>query len=776
MRLNILLVVLSCFCFGALAQSKWYNQQWSEGEINLEIKKILNPKKVLYLAAHPDDENTRLISFLENVWHVDVAYLSLTNGSGGQNLISKEIGEDLGLIREQELLAARREDGGEQFFTRAKDFGYSKSYEETFANWGKESILKEVVERIRIYQPDVIITRFAPYLEGLRGTHGHHTASAVLALEAFKICGDKKVYPEQLEDKDAWQPKAIFWNSSWWSYGGKERLDSIVKSNPEKFQKIQIEEFVEELGLTNSEIASKSRSMHKSQGFGTRPYYGKNYEYLELLGGDVKVLEELKTKTSPSADYKKLLNNALYATSSAKPSLLKAAIEAFEEQEQHGVEELNRIKQLYLKSINARIFINSSRPVISAGNNEVSVEVMHFSKGNLALNAIKSGGQLVKIDTSVDKGVLYKQTHQLSIKSVNEHPTVSLVLNEIVFDFPLVYRTSDPVKGEVIQRVYSVNKATIELSASSFKSINNSKQELEVLVTAYDDIILGDLHLLTNGEIVSAKSMGPMKPGDFERVTFDVTNIETADIEFEMPNADKVTTAFTPIKHDHIPWVYKSKPATIEVSQIKAESKAKKVAYVAGAGDKVPDAVEGLGATIDLIDYKTISEEDLGSYDAVMFGIRALNVNTDMDKHIDKFYSYTSQGGVLIMQYNTSHRLKTNNLQGLKLSRDRVTEEDAIVSFDTADVILNYPNKITERDFDNWVQERGLYFPSQWSDDFKAPLSMADNESKPLEGSLLYKKLGEGYFVYTGISLFRELPAGVPGAYKLLGNMLSLGN
>ncbi|MEX2379541.1 MAG: PIG-L family deacetylase, partial [Vicingaceae bacterium] len=242
----------------------------SSADVLQEIKKLKVVGNALYLAAHPDDENTRLISWLENERLIRTAYLSLTRGDGGQNLIGTEKGAAMGVLRTQELLEARKIDGGEQFFSRAVDFGYSKTAEETLEIWDKQKILADVVWVIRKFRPDVIITRFP---SDSRGGHGHHTASAMLAEEAFDLAGDKKAFPEQLKYVDTWQPKRILWDVYWWN---QEVRDEAIKSG--NILQTDIGDYNEILGLSYSEIASDSRSQHKSQGFGTARSRGSKVE------------------------------------------------------------------------------------------------------------------------------------------------------------------------------------------------------------------------------------------------------------------------------------------------------------------------------------------------------------------------------------------------------------------------------------------------------------------------------------------------------------------
>lgn len=255
------------------------------------IRKLNVLGSVLYVAAHPDDENTRMISYFANARNMDITYLSLTRGDGGQNLIGSELREELGVLRTQELLAARATDGGKQLFTRANDFGFSKSPAESFQIWGKEAILSDVVWAMRKVQPDIVINRFST--DTAFDTHGHHTGSAVLSSAAFDIVGNPSVYPEQLKYVSAYQPKRLFQNQSWFWYGSQEKFEAAMKD--EKIFKFDAGIYLPIRGKSNDEIAAESRSMHKCQGMGMMSSRGSNMEYMQYLKGaqgDLKVTSD----------------------------------------------------------------------------------------------------------------------------------------------------------------------------------------------------------------------------------------------------------------------------------------------------------------------------------------------------------------------------------------------------------------------------------------------------------------------------------------------------
>ncbi len=781
-------IVLALICFtNGYSQSNWYYENWSESEINLQIEKALNPTKVLYIAAHPDDENTRLISWLANDLHAEVAYLSLTNGSGGQNLISEEIGEDLGLIREQELLAARRIDGGTQFFTTAEDFGYSKSYEETFEKWGKQNILEQVVRTIRTFQPDIIITRFSPSTDGLRSTHGHHTASAILAVEAFQAAADPSRFPSQLEELTVWQADAIYWNTSYWSFGSQEKLDSAVEANPEFYVSINVDQMVNERGMSTSEIAAASRSMHKSQGFGTMTRYGETTEYLQLLRGNASARDKLhKSHVKLSSYFHQHLRQAIRAKE--KSAHILRGIEQGKKDGKLNPYQVKQLEKAYLKSLGLRFFITADNPILAAGENQLTIEMVHYSVEQVTLDEIQLQGQSIPYNRNIKDGALFSESLKLLIEDLNADLIAKVKINGMEFEVPVIYRTSDPVKGEIIQKVQLVNIAQIEIENPEILIVNGKESKLKLSITPLKDVKQLEIYYTGREQAIFDKEVNYKANQTYhlelalpqEAKTFLV-------LKFDGKSEGKSTEI---IKHDHIPWIYKRKKLEVTVHRINAVCTAKKVGYVMGAGDKVPEAIEALGAEVTLLDYKLITAQELSTYDAVVFGIRALNVLDDIDSYIDKFYDYAEKGGTLIMQYNTAHRLKTQRIGSkeghIELSRGRVTEEDAEVLIMSQEIrdpklkavvegIISKPNAMMAEDWNSWVQERGLYFPEKWNSDLVgAPLGMSDTGEETLNGSLLVGNLGEGHFVYTGISFFRELPAGVEGAYKLWANILSL--
>lgn len=801
-------------------------KQLNSAEIYHQLKKLNTLGRVLYLAAHPDDENQRIITYFDNERLVDAAYLSLTRGDGGQNLVGPEIRESLGIIRTQELLEARKIDGGEQFFTRANDFGYSKSADETLAIWDKSKILGDVVWAIRQFRPDIIITRFPP--DG-RGGHGHHTSSAVLAKAAFEIAGDSEMYPEQLKYIDVWKPKRVFVNTGrWWNNTINEDTPGVVT--------IDVGEYNHLLGESYTEIAARSRSAHKSQGFGATGSRGEQLEFLELMVGDRVSKDALE---GVDLSWNRLRDGELIGQK------ISDIILYFDfENPSHTVNDLLDIRKMVegiednfwrntkLKAIDELIFQCSgiylemtSDSYFATTNEEVNIkfELINRSELDVQINAVKvNKGELNKEIEAQNLGANTKIILENSIQISNDMKTtqpywlehegtlgtyyvgsqkligtpenkasimalVSLEINGeyIEVEIPLVYKWNDPVKGEQYKPFVILPEVTLNINKPVYIFNNDDSKKVEVLVKSFKDGIETEIFpQLPEGWKSSPKSVNlNLKKGEEKLVDFYITP-PVQEVATEISFIAKVggksfNQSYIEIDYDHIQAQTYLPKAISKIVKLEVERAGSLVGYIQGAGDEVPEALRNMGYVVDELKEKDINAENLAKYDAVMLGIRALNTNERIDYAMPELLKYSENGGTLVIQYNTSHRLKTQNYApyDLKISRDRVSEEDAEVRvlLPTHEV-LNTPNKITSVDFDKWVQERGLYFPNSWSEEYKAILSMNDKGEKAKEGSLLVAQYGKGYYVYTGLSFFRELPVGVPGAYRLLANIISLGN
>ncbi len=797
------------------------------------IEKLNFLGSALYVAAHPDDENTRLISYLSNHEKARTAYLSLTRGDGGQNLIGPELRELLGVLRTQELLAARRVDGGEQFFSRANDFGFSKHPDETLAIWNKEMILADVVRTIRSFKPDIIINRFDHRSPGT--THGHHTASAMLSMEAFDLASEKNAFPEQLNTTDPWQPKRIFFNTSWWFYGSQEKFEAADKTN---LLAMDIGVFYPMLGKSNNEIASLASSQHLCQGFGRLTSRGSEQEYVELLKGSLpkdksNLFEGINTTWSRVAGGEaigRLLEEVEKNFNFKDPSVhIPALTRAYALLQEIDDEHWKRIKSSELKEIIAAsmgLFMETASTVPYANPGAsvaVDISLLNRSKVPAVLSSLTINGQdmlgedvnlganmpmekeiILKIPSNttytspywlMEEGTL--GTYAVADKTLIGMPetprafvtTFHLRINDITipFEHPVVYKYAKPDKGERYQPFEIVPEATASVADKVIIFSNGNTKSINVLVKAHEDGVAGELELKAPNDWAispSSKTFQIGKKGDEQTLVFQVTPPAVESEATLVPelniNGKKIDKELINISYDHIPSQTVLMPAKAKIVRLDIEKAGQHIGYIMGAGDDVPTSLEQIGYHVDLIDPNTITENSLEAYDAVVLGIRAYNV-VEALKFKQKFIlDYAENGGTVVVQYNTASRWgkQFENIAPypLAISRDRVTDENSEVRIIARDhSLMNFPNTISQTDFNGWVQERGLYFPDSWDAAFTPILEMRDADEDWKKGSLLVAPHGKGHYIYTGLSFFRELPAGVPGAYKLFSNMISIG-
>lgn len=798
----------------------------NSSDIKLRLKKLNFLGSVLYVAAHPDDENTRIITAMANGKLAATAYLSMTRGDGGQNLIGPEMRDLLGLIRTQELLAARRLDGGEQFFTRANDFGFSKSADETLAIWGKDSILHDVIKVFRQFQPDVIITRFPP---DERAGHGHHTSSAMLAIEAFEKSADPSVFSEQLKTLRPWQSKRLYTNTGrWWNNSISEDTPGVVS--------IDIGEYSPLLGESFSELAAISRSQHKSQGFGSRGTRGRQLEFLEYQKGDraeKDLFEGVNTtwsRVKGGAAIQPLVLALIQNFDAENPSAsipgllnLRKKLSSLESSVWKD-RKLSEVSQLIEDCAGLFIEVTSDRYWVAPGEEvQLNFELVNRAAQTIIVDRISIGktafDSTFTMELKKETPVLFKSIHTINPDAAYSDPywltephSVGLftVLDEnmigkpqndptlpITFTVriggealqitrPLIYKWTDPVKGELSRPFEIVPPLFINISDDVLVFKDTSSRSIRVLLkSASTKALTGKLKL-------SLPEGWGSSPGEIP-FTLSKTGVEEAFTFRILPGAKEMTgtlsaiaevdgkqyqNALRTISYDHIPIQTLLPEAKSKVVRVNLKQASGRIAYLKGAGDDVPSALRNMGYDVFELRNDEVNPQVLKTMDAVVLGIRAINTNERIGFLMGPLLEYVKSGGTLIVQYNTNFDMETENYSPypLKISRDRVTEEDSEVRLLKPDhKVLSYPNKITTADFQGWVQERGLYFPNQWDANFEAVLSMNDKKETPKDGALLVAKYGSGYYVYTGLSFFRELPEGVAGAYKLFANMISLG-
>jgi len=791
-----------------------------------ELNKLKNPTKVLYVAAHPDDENTRMISWLTNGKGCKTAYLSLTRGDGGQNLIGEELSAKLGVLRTQELMQARNIDGGTQFFSRAVDFGYSKNAEETFEKWGKEEVLHDVVWVIRKFKPDVIVTRFPT---DSRGGHGHHTASAMLAVEAFEKAADETIFPEQLQYVETWQPKRIYWNTSiWWG----DPLDSLSK-NDDKYIKVEVGEYNPVLGLSCNELASMSRTQHKSQGFGVSVDRGSVYEYLYYLGGEKATNSlfdgiEMSWKRYDFEKGDKMLKKIIANYNPAQPQNSIEAI--FELREEATAINEKEQRDYFTKKLNQIILaclgwhaelLNKSGYVTNQSKASLDLEVLVRTPQQVVLRQIKLGNKVKEINDSLTTNQPYSTTLTYDLSQLNKsfsqpywlkNPYENLfavddtsligkpendaeikailTLNvngyEIDTEVAANHKYSDRVKGEIIDPVYITPDVAVKPEVDNMVFVKNKAQKLNLQIRFLDDKPVKLLFQSENGDWKIQPEEMEIDPakGMVNNLEISITPLtdknSLGELRVLVEKANNMAYNLTEIDYDHIDKRVVFEPAVIKLIKLDLQKNGIAIGYIPGAGDEVAKAIQQMGYQVEILSEDIIRNTDLSQYKSIVAGIRAYNTQDWLPGVKDILMEYVKNGGNYIVQYNTMSRDLLSLDIGpypFQISRERVTEEDSDVDFLEADhALLNKPNKISEQDFENWVQERGLYFAGRWDEAYQAPLGWHDKDEPSRNGGLIIADYGKGAFVYTGISFFRELPAGVPGAFRLLANILSYKN
>jgi LmbE family N-acetylglucosaminyl deacetylase len=800
-------------------------------EIYESVQKLNFLGSVLYVAAHPDDENTRLISYMSNHEKARTAYLSLTRGDGGQNLIGPEIRELLGVIRTQELLAARRIDGGEQMFTRANDFGYSKHPDETLAIWNKEDVLSDVVWAIRKFKPDVIINRFDHDSAG--ETHGHHTSSALLSIEAFDLVNDKTVFSDQLKYVDTWQPKRLFFNTGWWFYGSQE---NFAKADKTGMIKIDIGVYYPLKGLSNNEVASLASSQHLCQGFGRLTQRGSQEEYIQLLKGDLpentsNVFAGIDTswnRVKGGDAIASILNKVEENFNFKNPSshindLMEAYLLISKLEDQHWKAiKTKEIKAIIEACVGLYLEVSSNNPTASNSSpikmdfevlnrSEIAIELVSYKMPHLkeavskqillSTNNKFNFEETINLKNSAyttpywleNKGTLgmYKVEDRTLIGLPESPRGVSVDFNLLIDNNPItftkdaVYRFSKPDKGELYRPFEIIPEVSASITEKVIIFENDKQRDIQVSIKAGKDNIEGYVQLAhpKNWNVYPEKQKISLTNKDEEQLlTFTVIPPKNQSEGYLSPMVhigDKIyTKELIEIDYSHIPFQTILLPSESKIVRLDIKKKGENIAYIEGAGDVVPESLQQIGYNVVKIKPEDITSESLSRFDAVVVGIRAYNIVEDLKFKQQLLFDFVEQGGNMIVQYNTSRGIKVDHLAPyeLKLSRDRVTDENAEVRIINPDhELLNYPNKITQKDFEGWTQERGLYFPGEWGKEFTPLLSLNDTGETPKTGSLLVAKHGKGHYIYTGLSFFREFPAGVSGAYRLFANMLSIG-
>jgi LmbE family N-acetylglucosaminyl deacetylase len=821
-------IALICILFYQMANTFAQVKPLTSSEIYTSIQKLNTVGNALYIAAHPDDENTLLISWLSNEKKVRTAYMALTRGDGGQNLIGPEQNEYVGLLRTHELLEARKIDGGEQYFSRAVDFGYTKQTDEALATWGKEQILEDLVYRIRKFKPDVILNRFPP---DNRAGHGHHSASAELSIEAFDAAANPTIFPEQVKELGVWQAKRLVWNS--FNRG-------FTNTSPEEgtYVRFPLGDFNSLLGKSYTEIAAEARSKHRSQGFGSAPTRNERFDYAILIKGDIvknDLFEDIDLTWNRVNGGKKIdeslkaiLANFDFTNPSKSTKALIQVYNDIEKLPENHYKENKLSECLNLILITSGIYLeaNAQQNAVSPGENlKIFLTAVNRSNFEVNLKSISINGisnkdttftkklefnkafensleLKIPVDTKISQPYWLekkaeKGLYQIQDKALTGLPMTPAKLNanfliEILgqpftFSHPIRYKYTEPSRGEIYKYLEVRPKVMVNIDQKVIIFADKNAKKISVTAKSNAANIVANIGLnVPSGWTYSPKEISVTfkEKNQDKKVEFDlIPPSKSSEVEIEAyAKVDNVTLnrGLKTVSYEHIPELNTFPVASALVKKIELLKKGTKIGYIAGAGDDVPDALKQIGYDVQMLTEKNLSG-DLQKFDAIMVGVRAYNTEDWLVNAQELLLNYAKNGGRLIVQYQTQAfygTVKTKEMgpYPLTVGRGRVTDEHADMRIlNPTEKLLNFPNKINPSDFTGWVQERGLYFAEKWDPNYKTVFAIKDKGETEQEGSLLYSPYGKGYYVFTSLAFFRQLPAGVPGAFRLMANIISIG-
>jgi LmbE family N-acetylglucosaminyl deacetylase len=825
--------------------------------LGLALRRLGTAKRVLMIAAHPDDENTQIISTLALGQGAEVAYLSLTRGEGGQNGIGPELQDGLGLLRTEELLAARRLDGARQYFTRAYDYGYSKNVEEALGRWPREELLADVVAVIREFRPDIIISIFS-------GTpadgHGQHHAAGLMAQDGFAAAADRERFTGEQSRGLPPHAAAKLYQALW-------RGDADA---PEWLETGVLDPL---LGRSHYQVAMASRSRHRSQDMGRPEEPGPRRNELRLIDArdgfsDVRLfagvdtLPSQRARTSgarnavaPLQRYEALVARVRAGYNPLRPDrLVPDLVRALDELDRaRGLltgsgsaaflaeldEERLRVGDALTLAAGIRLDGFTDRETIVPGATfEVTLRLWNGGDRPVRLQGFEPrtgpGWAVEPIDPPVHAlaaGALATRRFRMSAPA-SLQPSEPYFLREerdgdlyrwpqdaraawgasfeppligasarieidgarIAKDQELTFRGVDLRSGEYRRPLRAVPAVSLlmepELTVMSAVATAQESRRITVrVVSESPNAVTGMLRISAppgwraepanvpiswpagGGERAVDIAITPapgVRPGDFS-------------ISASFSAGDELfDRGYTLIDYPHISPRPLYRPARTAVHVVDVRLPAGlRVGYVAGAGAGTPAVLEQLGVSVRMLGTDDLATADLSGFDAIVTGIRAYEVRPDLVAHNQRLLDYVRRGGTMVVQYNKYEYLEPGIAPfPVQMARphDRITDADAPVTLlEPGHAALSWPNRITARDFDGWVQERGLYHLRSWDDRFTPLLAMADPGEEPQHGSLLVARHGDGIYVYTGLAFFRQLPAGVHGAYRLFANLISLG-
>jgi LmbE family N-acetylglucosaminyl deacetylase len=812
------LLILLCISFHLSAQQY---RPLPSAEIFQKLQQLKVLGTVMYVAAHPDDENTRLISYLVHHDHVRTIYLSLTRGDGGQNILGNEQGSTLGLIRTHELMEARKIDGAEQLFSHVIDFGYTKSPEETFKFWNRKKLVQDVEAAFQQYKPDVIICRFPTTGEG---GHGQHTVSAIVAGDAYKALEQMKESGNK--DANLWLPTRLLFNSF--------RFGDRNTTSEDQF-KVPVNQYDPLLGEGYGEMAGRSRSVHKSQGAGTPQTVGISNEYFKLLAGkpisnslyDNIDLSWGRVGRKEIGDHiQAVIDNFNFKNPSENiHALIKIRKEIVTVKDDFWkYNKLAEINDIIVSCAGIMIEALTDNPETVAGStipvtvNLISRSTANISVSNISFPAIVEKGAIK--ETALANDSLLKFPFEIKLNETEPltepywlqyaattgayqydsvyagapeaanrlNAMISFKINGESFgaNAPVSFKKLDPVKGDVVQRLRIVPAVSVTPIHSLFIFEPGSGKQAWLRLQVFQDIPQGSIQVKYNGKVINTVSLNPLKKGQDTLLSVSIPTNELDKpgednylLFSVLANGKEYNKSQHLIQYPHLPDLQYFTSSWMKVVKKDWKVAVKKIGYIEGAGDFVDGILSLAGLQVDRVPENSLSSAAaLAQYDAIVLGVRALNTQKKINAWMPVLMKYVENGGTLLVQYNTNQNLLTNQYgpYPFTISRDRVTEEDAAVTFtDPAASLLHFPNEITTKDFDNWIQERGIYYPSGYEGHYKTLFSMHDTGEKPLESAVIYTPYGKGQFIYTSLVFFRELPAGNTGAIRLMMNLLSAG-
>lgn len=790
-------------------------------ELSLAIRQLGVLGSALYVAAHPDDENTAVIAALSRGALLRTGYLSMTRGEGGQNLLGSEQGAGLGILRTQELLEARRIDGGVQFFTSAIDFGYSKTSEETIRLWGRRRIVGDIVWVIRKFRPDIVITRFSDTL----GTHGNHTSSAILTREAFEAAGDPREFPEQLDLVEPWRPTRLVFNTFRFGSSGRDPGPFAVAMDVGEYNIL--------LGLSHTEISGKSRSMHKSQGFGAAENRGRSLQYFEPVAGRPArkgLMDDIDPTWSrvPGGDRVRPLIEAIIAgfdparPARSIPQLVSLYRLLGTMQGDPWIAwKRDDVRDLILGCAGISLEALAARFSATPGDSvDLTVVALNRSEVPVRLTGLKLpwSALVIAVDSTLrmnlpvripavlripreqpvsqpywlwsePDGASYRvddRTWTGTPEGPQKVASLSLEIGGETFavDVPVRFSWVDPVQGQRSRAFIVVPGVSVQMLDPVLVFTDGEARDVRLMVTRTGSAGEGMVKLDAPRGWVVAPSSQPFRFGDREETVSLMFSVRpesaaaSGRLRAVATVGDRsVSTAMITVDYPHIePQVYFQEAAAALVRMPMNKKPQGLIGYIQGPGDEVPPSLRQIGYSVKMLSDDELMTADLDGFDAIMAGVRAYNTRPALRMAHDRLMKYIRQGGRYVVQYVTQQRSGMDNIgpYPFSISRNRVTVEQAPVSFpDPNHPLLTVPNRITAEDFEGWVQERGLYFAGTWDKSYTTVIESNDPGEPPTGGGLLFARYGKGSYVYTGYSFFRQLPAGVPGAYRWIVNLLT---